>query len=363
MHILLTPLQLLAQATTASNAPEREFIFASPEWLWGLLILLPLLLLRRRRGSHAALSHPTIRFAKSKLQAPTSVIGRLGPLLLILALGSLIVALAEPKLRSELSEEKVSGIDIMIACDLSGSMILRDMSHNYVDEAGRSRSRYINRLDAAKLVIAEFIKGRPNDRMGIVAFAGKARLSCPLTLDHGLLSYVISQFYLGDEQRGIPGYVKEPGTAIGSAIASAATRLEARKETKSKVIILVTDGQSNRGIIEPIEAAKQAAALDIRIFPIAIGETGRLSESIATDVVDEKTLREIAHLTRGKYFRASSGQQLARAFADIDKLEKSDAKRRTIVSYQSLFLYPVALAALLLATSALLTSLRPQPAP
>ncbi len=362
---MLTSLRVLAQLSISpvAEGAQREFIFASPQWLWGLLILLPLLLLRRRQGSYAALTHPAIRLLRASLQPPSNAWSRLGPLLLTLGLASLIVALAEPKFRSELTEEKVSGIDIMIACDLSGSMNIRDMSFVFQDQRGRMRQRVVDRLSVAKTVIAEFIKGRPNDRMGIVAFAGKARLSCPLTLDHGLLTYIIEQFYLGDETRGIPGYIKEPGTAIGSAIASAATRLEERKDTKSKVIILVTDGQSNRGIIEPIEAAKQAAALGIRIFPIAIGQEGQLSANIMTDGVDEKTLRSIASLTKGKYFRANSGQQLARAFADIDSLEKSDATRRTVVSFESLYMYPVGLAALLLTASLLLARLRPQPAP
>ncbi len=357
-------MSILAQQPIESlDSGAREFIFASPAWLWALLILLPLLLLRRRKGTYAGLSHPGMRFLASRLSSPSTLLGRLGAILLVLGLASLIIALAEPKFRSELREERVSGIDIMIACDLSGSMSIEDMMFAYRDERGRSRSRYIDRLSAAKSVILEFIKGRPNDRIGIVAFAGKAKLSCPLTLDHSLLSYIIEQFYLGDPRRGIPGYIKEDGTAIGSAIASASTRLEDRKETKSKVIILVTDGQSNAGLIPPLAAAKQAAALGIRIFPIAIGQTTRLSENVVSDGVDEKTLREIASITKGVYYRASSGRQLSEAFTSIDQLEKSDVKRRTVVSYEALFMYPLALAALLLSLSLMLSKIQPQPAP
>ncbi len=353
---------LLAQQPTDSlNAGAREFMLASPEWLWGLLVLIPLLLLRRRRGTFAGLSHPGIRLLAARLTPPSTLMGRVGALLLLLGLGSLIFALAEPKFRSELTEERVSGIDIMIACDLSGSMSLKDMQFNYRDDRGRSRTRYVDRLSAAKAVMLEFIMGRPNDRIGIVAFAGKAKLSCPLTLDHSLLAYIIEQFYLADGRRR--GYISVDGTAIGSAIASSATRLEDRKETKSKVIILVTDGQSNAGLIQPLAAAKQAADLGVRIFPIAIGQTARLSQNVVSDGVDEKTLRAIASLTNGRYFRASSGQQLSEAFSVIDELEKSDAKRRTIISYEALFMYPLALAVFLLSLSLLLSKIRPQPAP
>ncbi len=360
---MIFPLLAQIEQKQQSASVVKDFVFGSPEWLWCLLLLLPLLLLRRRLGSASSLAHPGIQLIAPLLQKPSTLIGRFGPIFALLSLACLIVTLANPQWRSELSEEKVSGIDIMIACDLSDSMVARDMDFIRPDNYGRAVRHTIDRLSASKIVMNKFIEGRPNDRIGIVAFSGKARLSCPLTLDHALLSYIIDQFYLMDVMRGTPGYMKEPGTAIGSAIASAATRLEEREETKSKVIILVTDGQNNRGSIDPVDAAKRAAELGIRIFTIGIGQAQQLSARVRTDGVDEKTLREIAQITKGKYFYANSGQKFTQAFADIDRLEKSEVKRRSFVHFESLYMYPLALGCLLMSTAFLLAFIRPQPAP
>ncbi|MCQ2365045.1 MAG: VWA domain-containing protein [Akkermansia sp.] len=366
--MLLAALPLTAaEEAAAATAEGREFLFAAPEWLWALLLLLPLLFLRRRAGAVAAVTHPTIRFAADKMARPSTLAGRIGPLLFVAAAACLILALARPQWLNRHEEQKVSGIDIMIACDLSGSMSMQDMIFTVEDERGRSRRVPIDRLTAAKHVINEFIEGRPNDRIGLVGFAGKAKLCSPLTLDHGLVRHIISQFYLASADRfgrERAGYIEEDGTAIGTAIASAATRLNARKETKSKVIILVTDGINNRGSLAPTEAAKQAAELGITIFTIAIGQDERISRYTAdVDTFDSKTLKEIAHSTGGKYYHASSGEKLQRAFAQIDRLEKTDAKRRVILSYEELFYLPLGLAALLLALGIGLNYTLPRPAP
>ncbi len=357
-----------ASAADASTAPTREFALAAPGWLWALALLIPLLLLRRRAGASASVSHPSIRFVSDKLRRPSRLAGRVGPLLLCLAAALIVFALARPQWRNEYTEQKVSGIDIMVACDLSGSMASQDMLFTQVDNRGRKRQVRIDRLTAAKHVINNFIESRPNDRIGLVAFAGKAKLCSPLTLDHGILSHVIGQFYLATAdpfgRMAKPGYISEDGTAIGTAIASAATRLNERQETKSKVIILVTDGINNRGSLAPLDAAKQAKTLGVKIFTVAIGSDQRLSRYTAdVETIDEKTLKEIASATGGRYYRASSGDKLQKAFAAIDKLEKTDASRRTLVSYDELFAYPLGLACLLLALGALLTFVRPQPAP
>lgn len=340
-----------------------DFFFAQPAWLWGLLLLLPLILLRRKQGARACVVHPALRLIKDQLRGPASLAGRWGMLLFALAYACLLLALAQPKLRHEYSEDKVSGIDIMIAFDLSGSMAAPDMNFTSRDARGRNINQRVDRLTAAKYVIGEFIDKRPNDRLGMIAFAGQAKLSCPLTLDHKMLRHMMEQFYLEDVNRGIPGYVSVQGTAIGSAIASAATRLEERKDTKSKIIILVTDGHSNMGSITPLEAAQQAAKLGIRIFPIAIGQKQQLSAHVQDAGVDEKGLREIARITDGRYFRASSGQALMEAFDGIDRLEKTEAKRRTIISFEQLFPYPLAAAIVLLSLAFLLNFVRPQAAP
>lgn len=353
---------MIAAATAPVTEATREFTFAQPEWLWALPVLLLLLFLRRRRGTTASLVHPTIRFAAAQLHRPATLAGRVGPVLLLLAMASLIVALARPQWKNQHTEQTVSGIDIMIACDLSGSMASQDMLFTTQDRLGRKQRAAIDRLTAAKHVISEFIAGRPNDRIGLVAFAGKAKLCSPLTLDHGIVSYIIREFYLADDRR--PGYIAEDGTAIGTAIASAALRLNERQETKSKVIILVTDGMSNRGSISPIDAARQAAELGIKIFTIAIGKDERLSRYTANvDTFDEKTLREIASITGGQFYRASSGARLQKAFESIDKLEKTEAKRRTLISFDELFPWPLAASALFLTLGLLLNFARPRPAP
>ncbi len=369
-HSLLTCPLATALPEAAAALPEstREFTWAAPQWLWLLLLLIPLLALRRRSGSAASIAHPSIRFLAEKLRRPSRLAGRLGPLLMGLAAACLIIALARPQWRNEHTEQKVSGIDIMIACDLSGSMASRDMLFSTRDERGRRRQVQIDRLTAAKHVINDFIESRPNDRIGLVAFAGRAKLCSPLTLDHAILRYVIDRFYLASVDRFTreerPGYIAQDGTAIGTAIASAATRLHERTETKSKVIILVTDGINNQGSITPIDAAKQAAELGIKIFTIAIGSDKRLSSYTAdVDTIDEGTLREIAGLTGGRFYRASSGKKLMEAFRDIDKLEKTDIHRRTFEQFDELFPFPLALACLLLTAGAALTLIRPTPAP
>ena len=353
---------MMLAATEPLVEATREFTFAQPAWLWALPLVLLLLFLRRRPGTTASLAHPTIRFAAASLRRPATLAGRIGPICMALALAALIISLARPQWKNQHTEESVSGIDIMIACDLSGSMASQDMLFSAKDERGRTRRAAIDRLTAAKYVINEFIAGRPNDRIGLVAFAGKAKLCSPLTLDHGIVSYIIREFYLADNRR--PGYIAEDGTAIGTAIASAALRLDERKETKSKVIILVTDGMSNRGSITPIDAAKQAAELGIKIFTIAIGKDERLSRYTANvDTFDEKTLKEIAKLTGGQFYRASSGARLKKAFENIDKLEKTEAKRRTLISFDELFPWPLAAAGLLLSLGILLNFATSKPAP
>ena len=358
----------IAAVLTEATSATRELTWAAPGWLWALPLLLPLLLLRRRSGTSVGVIHPTLRFLAEQLPRPKATAGRLGPLCCVLAAAALLIALAQPQWRDEYEEQKVSGIDIMIACDLSGSMAIPDMTFTVKNNRGRLTQTTVDRLRAAKHVINEFIASRPNDRIGLVAFAGKAKLCSPLTLDHAIVRYIIDQFYLLEADafgRLVrPGYIEEDGTAIGTAIASAATRLHERKETKSKVIILVTDGVSNTGSISPIDAAKQAAQLGIKIVTIAIGKDERISRYTANvDTFDEKTLREIAQLTGGRYYRASSGAQLQKAFDSIDRLEKTDATRRKLVSYEALFLYPLALAGLLLFIGLVVSGIRPRPAP
>lgn len=339
--------------------PAREFIFASPHWLWLLLLLLPLVLLRRRRGTAAAVQHPGVRIIAELLPRPSSIAGSVGPLLAVLASAAVIIALARPQWKTEHEEPVASGIDIMIACDLSGSMAERDMVLD---------NRRVDRLVSAKHVIKQFINNRPNDRMGMVAFAGKAKLCSPLTMDHEIVRHRLDGFYLAEVnpfgELIRPGYILEDGTAIGSAIATAATRLNENKDTKSKIIILVTDGMNNRGQITPLEAAQNAATLGIRIYTIAIGKDRRLSRNVArVDSLDEKTLKEIADLTGGTYYLAGSSESLEEAFRSIDLLEKTDSAPRKFVVHDEIFYWPMGAAAVLLVFSALAMLIYPRPAP
>ena len=360
------PLHAFFPMALASST--RELTWNNPSWFWVLLLLIPLFFLRRRRGAEGYICLPTLSLIREKLRPPSLLAGRLGPLCYALSAASLVLVLAQPCWRLEHEEQKVSGIDIMIACDLSGSMSLRDMVFNVRDERGKTGRATVDRLTAAKHVISNFIADRPNDRIGLLAFAGRAKLCSPLTLDHAILRYIMEQFYLpepggfGRPERA--GYVEPDGTAIGTAIAGAATRLHERPDTKSKVVILVTDGVNNSGSLSPIDAAKQAAKLGVKIFTIAIGRDERLSRYTAdVDSFDEKTLREIAAITDGRFYRAGSGSQLQQAFHSIDSLEKTDAVRRKLVSFESLFLYPLTAAFLLLLAGFVITEVRPRYAP
>lgn len=349
----------LTLATQELPSASRDFLFAEPAWLWVLVLVPLLLLLRRRRGTAAAIQHPGIRMLADVLPKPSVLAGMVGPLCATMATACIIFALARPQWKETHQEPIASGVDIMIACDLSGSMAQKDM---------RLQGRVVDRLTSAKAVINEFISNRPNDRMGLVAFAGKAKLCSPLTMDHGILRHRLDSFYLAEVsvlgQLIKPGFVIEDGTAIGSAIASAATRLHERKETKSKVLILVTDGINNRGEISPIDAAHSAAELGIRIYPIAIGSDARLSRHMVhQDTIDEKTLKEIAKITGGRYYRAGSSQSLTEAFSVIDKLEKTDSDPRTFEVYDELFYWPMGAAALLLLMALSANLVFPRPAP
>lgn len=360
---MMSPLPILA----AAQAPvvTEEFIFAAPERLWLLVLLLPLALLRRRRGAATGTDHPTVHMIAGQLKAPSRLAGLLGPICSVLAAAALIVAIARPQWKISTDEKLVSGIDIMIACDLSGSMTMNDMS--FVNKR-TGKEVQMDRLKAAQLTIRKFIESRPHDRIGLVAFAGKTKLCCPLTLDHDILLHIVDAFYVqkvDKYNREISkGFITTPGTAIGSAIGSAAVRLNERKETKSKVIILVTDGANNAGLLDPVVAAEQAARLGIRIFPIAIGRDDQISQYTAqVDIFDSTTLEKIARITGGDYYRADSGGNLVEAFRKINKLEKTEEKVRRLTTHREMFDYALGVSALLLVLGSLLRLLFPRPAP
>lgn len=329
----------------------RQLTFASPLWFLGLLAIPPLWFLQKREGSQSSIVFSSLSILGTLGSKPKLRPGRFSLLLLSFALAFSVIALARPQHRVTFTARKASGIDILLSLDLSASMDIPDFLPPGVGRA-------IPRIEAAKLVLKPFIRNRPNDRMGLVVFAGQPYPVCPLTLDHNWLNESIERVQIDD--------VTEQGTAIGSAIAGAATRLDAR-DSKSKIIVLITDGASNSGKLTPEEAAKQAAALGIKIYPIAIGtEDGRVGFSrmrLPRQEFDVETLQEIAKLTGGEFFRARNFSDLEETFSSIDNLEKSEARVSSTV--QATDFYPwVCGLAFLFGFAALLVqslSLPPQP--
>ncbi len=327
----------------------QQLTFAQPWWLLGLPLLVPFFFLRGKAGTPTAITYSSLSILVSLGQKPKRFPGAISFALMILALACAIIAMARPQLRNELSERTASGVDIILAIDISYSMQIVDF---------RLNGRRAQRITTAKATAEAFIKQRPNDRIGIVAFSGRPYVTSPITLEHD---------WLIDQLRELqPGLVKEQGTAIGSAIAASATRLHERK-SKSKVVILVTDGSNNSGRIAPIEAAKHAAKLGVKIYAIAIGtEQGRLTNGMQVhpqQEFDTQTLQEIARLTGGEYFRVRNTSNLRDTFGSIDQLEKTEIKQHSVVTTEELFPW-LATASLILALAALTTqSLNPPPAP
>ena len=227
----------------------------------------------------------------------------------IIALILIILVLARPQTTDNWQNSEIEGIDIMLAIDVSTSMLAEDLKPN--------------RLEAAKDVAAEFINGRPNDNIGLTLFAGESFTQCPLTVDHAVLLNLFQSIKCG---------IVTDGTAIGMGIANAVTRLKDSK-AKSKVIILLTDGTNNKGDISPLTAAEIAKSFGIRVYTIGVGTNGMAPYPypIGNTVqyvnmpveIDEKTLTQIAGTTNGNYFRATSNSKLKEVYEEIDKLEKT----------------------------------------
>ncbi len=226
-----------------------------------------------------------------------------------LALVFIIIAIARPQASNSWRTENTEGIDIMMALDISGTMMAEDLKPN--------------RLEAAKSVASEFILSRPNDNIGLVIFSGESFTQCPLTSDHAVL---VNLF------KGVNYGLIEDGTAIGLGLANAVSRIKESK-AKSKVIILLTDGSNNRGDIAPITAAEIAKTFGIRVYAIGVGSYGVVNIPVPTPMgiqyqqmqseFDEKSLQSIAGMTGGKYFRATDNSKLRRIYQEIDQLEKT----------------------------------------
>ncbi|MEX1183533.1 MAG: VWA domain-containing protein [Gemmatimonadota bacterium] len=309
------------------------FDFANP---WALLLLLGIPLyawLTRDAGP------PALVFSRAAVLARVAprgarLLGRVPGWLRALACAAVIVAIAAPRSGASVVDVDAEGIAIAIVVDISSSMLAEDFQDG-------------NRLTVAKQKVAEFIRGRQYDRIGLVAFAGEALTQVPITVDYLVLYQALDQLRAGVN-------MLEDGTAIGTAIATAANRLR-RVPGESRVMILMTDGENNRGEIDPLTAARAAAAFGIRIYSIGVGSDGVAPIPIVTGQygvqyanlpvhIDEDLLREISSLTGGQYFRATNDAALDSIYQRIDELERTDVEVRRYVNYTPHYLPLIALA-------------------
>jgi Ca-activated chloride channel family protein len=333
-----------------------HFRFVSPWWLLLLLPTLVSLFLRRGKGAEATLTFSTlsvlVSLGKKMRQGP----GAASLPLLFLSLVFAILAMARPVWRKEFQNRSASGIDIMIAFDVSLSMEIDDFTTN--------EGMPLQRLDAAKAVVTNFVRNRPDDRIGLVVFSGQPYHISPITLDHDWLLSGLARVKLNHRNGYGDGTVREQGTAIGSAISAASSRLHAR-DAKSKIVVLITDGANNSGKISPIDAAKYAADLNIKIYAVALGtKEGRVSSNIQRfprQEFDLPTLQEVSRLTGGEHYWAQTNAELKNTFRTIDELEKTERKTYTVTEDTELFAVFLIPALAFAVLSALLMALNPPP--
>jgi Ca-activated chloride channel family protein len=312
-----------------------------------LLALVPLLARPRRRGgAPPALPYPVVDALRAVGPGRRARWRWVLTALRAAALVLLVVGLARPQLGRATTQVRAEGIDIMLVVDLSSSMLAEDF------QLGGDRA---NRLEAVKAVVREFLDRRPNDRVGLVLFAARPYTQSPLTLDHGWL--------LANLDRARIGMI-EDGTAVGSALAAAVGRLQG-SEANSRIVILLTDGQSNAGKVPPLTAAESAKALGYRVYTIGAGTRGsapypqidpfgrKVYVNMPVDV-DEETLQRIADETGGRYFRATDTESLRQIYADIDQLETTSLEGLQYLDYDELYVWLALAALLLLAAEALL---------
>jgi len=313
------------------------FDFYTPEALWLLLLLPAWWIWRRVRRKDA------IVFSRTSVLATGPHSGSWIPraifLLRNLALASFIVALARPRSGAHVETQTSEGINIVLAIDLSSSMLALDFKPN-------------NRIQVAKATVKQFIARRTSDRIGIVAFAGEALTQVPLTTDYAVVQQAVSNLQAGQ---------LEDGTAIGTAIATSANRLR-DAPGKSRVMIVVTDGVNNRGTVEPLVAAKAAAVYGIKIYGIGVGSMGMAPVPIGRNAagglnfqyqpvkIDDALLTEIARMTGGRYFRARDAAALQNIYAVIDRMERAPVRRSSVVRYRELYRWALALGIIALFT-------------
>lgn len=307
--------------------------FANPKYLLLLLFLIPLIVwyIIKLRNMQASFNMSSAGAFEQMPKSIWSYLRHVPFIIRVIVLTLVIIVIARPQASNTSETSETKGIDIILALDVSGSMQAQDFKPN--------------RLEAAKKISAEFISDREQDKIGLIVFAGESFTQAPLTTDHGVLLNLL---------HGVKPGMIEDGTAIGLGLANAINRLK-YSESKSKIVILLTDGSNNRGQIAPLTAAELAKSYGIRVYTIGIGTRGMAPAPVMTPFgeriqnvpvdIDEKTLTEIASITGGQYFRAVDNSGLKNIYSEIDKMEKYIISTNRVTRRQELYL-PYALWAL-----------------
>jgi len=316
----------------------KNIVFANPEFFW-LLLLLPLMLLwywfwNKKSQANVTFS-TTIAFKKTK--SWSDALYHLLFVLRMIAIALIVVALARPQTHSENAKTKITdGIDIVMAIDVSASMLSQDLKPN--------------RFEALKKVASQFVKDRPNDRIGLVIYAGESYTKTPVTTDKSIILNALSEITYGQI---------EDGTAIGMGLATAVNRLKESK-AKSRVIILLTDGVNNTGFIDPQTAAELAAEYGIKVYTVGIGTNGMALSPYALNAdgsiiyrmqqvdIDEPLMKKIAQVTKGRYFRATNNQKLQQIYDEINQMETTKIEEFKYTEVDEKFRWWVLVAGLLL---------------
>lgn len=313
--------------------------FANSAYLLLMLLIIPCVIwyVLRGRKRRAAMSVPTVSMYGGMRKSWKYYLIHVPFILDMAAIALLSLILARPQTTDRWQDTEIEGIDIMLAVDVSTSMLAEDLKPN--------------RIEAAKQVASEFINGRPNDNIGLTIFAGEAFTQCPMTVDHAILLNMFQNVSSDIAAKGII----EDGTAIGMGLANAISRLK-DSQAKSKVIILLTDGSNNRGEISPTTAAEMAKSFGIRVYTIGVGTNGTAPYPVQTAYgkqyinvaveIDENVLRQIAQTANGQYYRATSNSKLKEVYDEIDKLERTKLQVKEFSKNQEEY-QPLALALLL----------------
>ncbi len=316
--------------------------FANPKYFLLLLLLIPVIVwyILRERRSHADLQFSSLRAFRGIKHAGRVWLRHLLFVMRVVAMALLIIALARPQSSNSWQTYSSEGIDIVLALDISGSMLARDFKPD--------------RLEAAKEVAIKFILERPQDKIGLVVFAGESFTQCPLTTDQAVLVNLMREVHSG---------MLEDGTALGLGLANAVNRLK-DSQGKSKVVILLTDGVNNRGAIAPVTAAELAKTFGIRVYTIGVGTYGEAPYPVQTPFgvqlqnvpveIDEAVLKQIASLTGGQYFRATDNNKLKQIYEEIDQLEKSKIEVKHFSKREEQYFWFALIGVLLLVSEAVL---------